>query len=59
MAAVASEYFVICLMKPLVGYVFGSASVQPAGRMPLLVLLLWPFVPGVYLALFSIPNSVF
>ena len=35
MAAVASEYFLICLVKLSVGFVFGSASVQTAGRMSL------------------------
>ena len=32
MAAVASRYFLICLVKLSVGFVFRSASVQTAGR---------------------------
>ena len=39
MAAVASGYFLICLVKLSVGFVFGSASVQTAGRTPSLGLL--------------------
>ena len=39
MAAVASRYFLIGLLKLSVGSVFGSASVQPAGRTPSLGLL--------------------
>ena len=38
-AAVASRYFLICLVKLSVGFVFGSASVQTAGRTPSLGLL--------------------
>ena len=34
MAAVASGYFLICLVKLSVGFFFGSASVQMAGRTP-------------------------
>ena len=32
MAAVASGYFLICLVKFSVGFIFGSASVETAGR---------------------------
>ena len=39
MAAVASRYFLICSLKLSAGFVFGSASVQPAGGKPLLALL--------------------
>ena len=39
MAAVASRYFLICLVELSVGFVFGSASVQTAGRTPSLGLL--------------------
>ena len=38
-AAVASGYFIICLVKLSVGFVFGSASVQTAGKTPSLGLL--------------------
>ena len=34
MAAVASGYFLICLVKLSVGFVFRSASEQTAGRTP-------------------------
>ena len=34
MTAVASGYFLICLVELAVGFVFGSASVQTAGRTP-------------------------
>ena len=40
MATVASGYFLICLIKISVGFVFGSASVQTVGRTPSLGLLL-------------------
>ena len=64
MAAVASRYLLICLVKLSVGFVFGSASVQKAGRTPSLGLLPRRRFPPktmyqVYLALFSGPNSVF
>ena len=38
MAVVAGGYFLICLLKLSVGFVFRSASVQPAGRAPSVVL---------------------
>ena len=61
MAAVASRYFLICLIKLSLGFVFGSAQVQPAGRTPSLALIpRCRFPPKtmyhVYLVLFSVPN---
>ena len=34
MAAIASGYFLICLVKLSIGFVFRSASVQTAGKTP-------------------------